>query len=419
MAQHNDEIHEFQQYHLFGNSEDHEYWPVVTTVECINGQWRVRYEDGSHGVVDASRLWPAPHKERKAGEPVQVLYENTYYDARATGDVEDDLVEVEIDLEAYYSPPDGAVQLIPAHHVFDPCAVIDDPDLYKSFRNAWQLKSCVGDDAYDGSKRQKQVAAGHGRRPGLERDGPAVFYKWLGRRRCRECGREGARTGYCMCAGEGVGRGLLGNLAASALRNLFPDGILPGEAGYPEVANCELLTGASSVEFLMKVLRAMTGLGSSELDEMLSRTVPMRIRKTMVDARETQFDHIIALSLRYPGAQLCGDAAKLAAPWRLDEDPAWVAGAPNGATPRSRMEGLQLLLRKANLDKGATISREIVDDLLDYDTCFYAPSELAKPDVLDRTHRGVGHPRAPRGKKRHQRPAAVDGCRMFMALRIR
>ncbi|KAH8097912.1 hypothetical protein JL720_831 [Aureococcus anophagefferens] len=391
MAQHNDEIHEFQQYHLFGNSEDHEYWPVVTTVECINGQWRVRYEDGSHGVVDASRLWPAPHKERKAGEPVQVLYENTYYGA--AGGVDGDLVEVEIDLEAYYSPPDGAVQLIPAHHVFDPCAVIDDPDLYKSFRvirgqekkahpnylasrsyelnerqNAWQLKSCVGDDAYDGSKRQKQVAAGHGRRPGLERDGPAVFYKWLAKQappRCRECG------------------------------------------GYPEVANCELLTGASSVEFLMKVLRAMTGLGSSELDEMLSRTVPMRIRKTMVGARETQFDHIIALSLRYPGAQLCGDAAKLAAPWRLDEDPAWVAGAPNGATRRvSRMEGLQLLLRKANLDKGATISREIVDDLLDYDTCFYAPSELAKPDVLDRTYRAesdILKRVTAWGKKRHQR----------------
>jgi hypothetical protein len=277
-------------------------------------------------------------------------------------------------------------------------------------QNARQLKSCVGDDAYDGSKRQKQVAAAHGRRPGLERDGPAVFYKWLAKQappRCVECGREGVPTYYCMCAGEGSGRGLPGQLAASALRNLFPGGILPGEAGYPEVANCELLTGASSVSFLMKVLRAMTGLSSSELDAMLSRTVTMRIRKTTVVARETHFDHIIALSLRYPGAQLRGDAAKLAAPWRLDEDPAWVAGAPNGTTRRvSRMEGLQLLLRKANRDKGATISREIVDDVLDYHTCFYAPSELAKPDVLDRTYRAesdILKRVTAWGKKRHQR----------------
>ncbi|EGB04965.1 hypothetical protein AURANDRAFT_66817 [Aureococcus anophagefferens] len=338
-----------------------------------------------------------------------------YYDARATGESCDDgLVEVDIDVADYYYPPDGAVQLIPAHNVYNYCAVIDNPELYsksglekKAHPNYLEsrayefneracakiLKSCVGDDAYDGSQRQKQVAAAHARNPAptLARDGPAVYYPWraqLSPPRCVECGREGVETRLCMCANEGSGLGLLGQLATSALRKLFPDGILPGEAGYPEVANCELLTGASTVKFLMDVLRAMTGLGSSELDAMLSRTVTMRIRKTTVIARETHFDHIVALSLRYAGAQLRGDAAKLAAPWRLDEDPAWVAGAPNGATRRvSRMEGLQLLLRKANLDKGTTISRDIVDDLLDYNTCFYAPSELAKPDVLDRTYR--------------------------------
>ncbi|KAH8058775.1 hypothetical protein JL720_13964 [Aureococcus anophagefferens] len=320
MAQHNDEIYEFQQHHLYGNSEPNEYWPVVTTVACPNGRWRVRYEDGSHGVVDPNRLWPAPYKKRKAGEP-----------------------------------------LIPAHNVYNYCAVIDNPELYsksglekKAHPNYLEsrayefneracakiLKSCVGDDAYDGSQRQKQLSPP----------------------RCVECGREGVETRLCMCANEGSGLGLLGQLATSALRKLFPDGILPGEAGYPEVANCELLTGASTVKFLMDVLRAMTGLGSSELDAMLSRTVAMRIRKTT-----------------------------------------------------------------ANLDKGTTISRDIVDDLLDYNTCFYAPSELAKPDVLDRTYRasrtskrvtawgrsatsaggwyGIGDPNAPR-----QRATASRNC---------
>ncbi|KAH8067207.1 hypothetical protein JL720_12470 [Aureococcus anophagefferens] len=414
MAQHNDEIYEFQQHHLYGNSEPNEYWPVVTTVACPNGRWRVRYEDGSHGVVDPNRLWPAPYKKRKAGEPVWVLLDDMYYDARATGESCDDgLVEVDIDVADYYYPPDGAVQLIPAHNVYNYCAVIDNPELYsksglekKAHPNYLEsrayefneracakiLKSCVGDDAYDGSQRQKQVAAAHARNPAptLARDGPAVYYPWraqLSPPRCVECGREGVETRLCMCANEGSGLGLLG--------------------GVPEVANCELLTGASTVKFLMDVLRAMTGLGSSELDAMLSRTVTMRIRKTTVIARETHFDHIVALSLRYAGAQLRGDAAKLAAPWRLDEDPAWVAGAPNGATRRvSRMEGLQLLLRKANLDKGTTISRDIVDDLLDYNTCFYAPSELAKPDVLDRTYRAesdILKRVTAWGKKRHQR----------------
>ncbi|KAH8043425.1 hypothetical protein JL722_15219 [Aureococcus anophagefferens] len=186
MAQHNDEIYEFQQHHLYGNSEPNEYWPVVTTVACPNGRWRVRYEDGSHGVVDPNRLWPAPYKKRKAGEP-----------------------------------------LIPAHNVYNYCAVIDNPELYS--------------------------------KSGLEKK---------------------------------------------------------------------------------------------------AHELP----------------------------RLRGDAAKLAAPWRLDEDPAWVAGAPNGATRRSAHGGPPALLRKANLDKGTTISRDIVDDLLDYNTCFYAPSELAKPDVLDRTY---------------------------------
>jgi hypothetical protein len=53
-----------------------------------------------------------------------------------------------------------------------------------------------------------------------------------------------------------VPHGLLAQLAASAIRGLFPDGILPGEEGYPEVSNCELLTGASSVKFLMDVTSA-------------------------------------------------------------------------------------------------------------------------------------------------------------------
>ncbi|KAH8050625.1 hypothetical protein JL722_11283 [Aureococcus anophagefferens] len=290
-------------------------------------------------VVDPNRLWPAPYKKRKAGEPVWVLLDDMYYDARATGESCDDgLVEVDIDVADYYYPPDGAVQLIPAHNVYNYCAVIDNPELYsksglekKAHPNYLEsrayefneracakiLKSCVGDDAYDGSQRQKQVAAAHARNPAptLARDGPAVYYPWraqLSPPRCVECGREGVETRLCMCANEGSGLGLL---------------------------------------------------------------APRR-------------------------------RGKLAAPWRLDEDPAWVAGAPNGATPRLAHGGPPARLRKANLDKGTTISRDIVDDLLDYNTCFYAPSELAKPDVLDRTYRAesdILKRVTAWGKKRHQR----------------
>ncbi|KAK7233566.1 hypothetical protein SO694_00107011 [Aureococcus anophagefferens] len=298
MAQHNDEIYEFQQHHLYGNSEPNEYWPVVTTVASSRAHNVYNY----CAVIDNPELYSKSGLEKKAHP--------NYLESRA------------------YEFNERA------------CAKI--------------LKSCVGDDAYDGSQRQKQVAAARARNPAptLALDGPAVYYPWRAQ-------------------------------LSPPLQNCSPDGILPGEAGYPEVANCELLTGASTVKFLMDVLRAMTGLGSSELDAMLSRTVTMRIRKTTVIARETHFDHIVALSLRYAGAQLRGDAAKLAAPWRLDEDPAW-----------------------ANLDKGTTISRDIVDDLLDYNTCFYAPSELAKPDVLDRTYRAesdILKRVTAWGKKRHQR----------------
>ena len=52
----------------------------------------------------------------------------------------------------------------------------------------------------------------------------------------------------------------------------------------------------------------------------------------------------------------------------------------------NRIENLQYLIWRANLNKGADYTEAIQKDLADYEKCFYSAAQLKKRDVLRRKY---------------------------------
>jgi hypothetical protein len=52
----------------------------------------------------------------------------------------------------------------------------------------------------------------------------------------------------------------------------------------------------------------------------------------------------------------------------------------------NRIENLQYLIWRANLDKGFDYTEAIRNDLAEYEKCFYSAAELRKSDVLSRKY---------------------------------
>ena len=72
----------------------------------------------------------------------------------------------------------------------------------------------------------------------------------------------------------------------------------------------------------------------------------------------------------------------------LDQEPGWNPDkTPNDALRLiNRIENLQYLIWRANLDKGSDYTEAIRKDLAEYEKCFYSAAELKKSDVLNRRY---------------------------------
>ena len=72
----------------------------------------------------------------------------------------------------------------------------------------------------------------------------------------------------------------------------------------------------------------------------------------------------------------------------LGQKPGWNHDkTPNDALRLiNRIENLQYLIWRANLEKGADYTDAIRKDLAEYEKCFYSAAELKKSDVLSRKY---------------------------------
>ena len=72
----------------------------------------------------------------------------------------------------------------------------------------------------------------------------------------------------------------------------------------------------------------------------------------------------------------------------LDQEPGWNPDkTPNDALRLiNRIENLQYLIWRANLDKGADYTEANRKDLAEYEKCFYSATQLRKSDVLRRKY---------------------------------
>jgi len=181
---------------------------------------------------------------------------------------------------------------------------------------------------------------------------------------CCFCGRA-CNVSACICGGKGTGKKQLADLVRRTLDLALTDGL----GGELTDENCRLLTGFPADE-VQQILKAAIP-DNVNIEELLEKKCMQR-------------------NFRYPACVIHKDHIKAVAQWlrELRQKPGWNRDkTPNDALRLiNRIENLQYLIWRANLDKGSDYTEAIRNDLAEYEKCFYSATQLRESDVLSRKY---------------------------------
>ena len=214
---------------------------------------------------------------------------------------------------------------------------------------------------------------------------------------CCFCGRA-CNVTACNCGGKGTGKVQLAHLVRRSLNLAITDAL----GGDLTDENCRLLTGFPANE-VVQILKAAIP-DDVDIVELLKKKCEQRgmrypacvIHKDHIKAVRPGVHHYgyVIDATRRCTQRVCSTrysrSTSQVSQWlhELDQEPGWNPDkTPNDALRLiNRIENLQYLIWRANLDKGSDYTEAIRKDLAEYEKCFYSAAELKKSDVLRRKY---------------------------------
>ena len=214
---------------------------------------------------------------------------------------------------------------------------------------------------------------------------------------CCFCGKV-CHVSCCNCGGKGTGKRQLAQLVRRTLDLALTDAL----GGDLTDENCRLLTGFPADE-VQQILQAAIP-DDVDIVELLEKKCEQRglrypacvIHKDHIKAVRSGVHHYgYAIdATRRCTQRVCSTrysrSTSQVSQWlhELDQEPGWNPDkTPNDALRLiNRIENLQYLIWRANLDKGSDYTEAIRKDLAEYEKCFYSAAELKKSDVLRRKY---------------------------------